>query len=137
MNTTFVWKINLGNTENVYELKMPTVGQLWDIERLKLSALGESYSKMAVSGAHLTGNFAADHADISAYVTVLTPDLLSDMKVKNYADLGLKHASLIYKEFYGDNGPWVWIQEFYGVLMLSDVEVEESKKAEEKAAEKS
>jgi len=123
-----VWNLTIGGVTNPYKLKMPTIRDIWAIEQLKFSALGSSYKSMGASVAHVSANVAADHADVGAYVTVLAPEILLDLGAEEYGELGVKHATEIYKQFYSEeSGVFMWIEQIYKLIMLGEDEIIEAK----------
>lgn len=108
---------------NDYEVQFPTVGQLQDIEAMKLALTNGRYADMALGG--LTTNiFALDSADAISYFSVLIPTLKSDLNVKSWRDLdAMTTKQLIkdYKKFMKD-----WLKPLLDDLYNFDEEIEES-----------
>lgn len=89
-----------------YIAKFPNVGQMMDIENMKMTLTNGKYSVMAVSGMkiHL---WQLDMVDAISYFSVLCPEMGKDLGIKNWrdldADLG-KEITLAYvKQFV----PWI------------------------------
>jgi len=72
--------------DNDYEIIFPNVGQLQDIEAMKIALTNSRYVDMALSGLK-THNFALDSADAIAYFSVLIPELKDDLKIKSWREL--------------------------------------------------
>ena len=68
-----------------YRISFPNVGQYYDIEALKQS-LGKGFYNMMLGNRSVA---AQNAIDIEATITVMMPDLVKDMKVKSFRDLGL------------------------------------------------
>ena len=83
------FKVN-GNT---YTIKFPTVGEYRAIETMKQTLSANNYSSMSRS-MMVTANEALDIIDLEAYLTVLCPKLIEDLKCDSFSQLGL----LDYKE---------------------------------------
>lgn len=71
-----------------YRISFPNVGQYYDIEALKQS-LGKGFYNMMLGNRSVAAQNALDMIDIEATITVMMPDLVKDMKVKSFRDLGL------------------------------------------------
>jgi hypothetical protein len=69
-----------------YEISFPNVGQIQDIEAMKLAITKNKYAEMAISGLKTQG-FALDLADAIAYLSVLIPSLQKDLNVSNWREL--------------------------------------------------
>lgn len=72
-----------------YEVSFPNVGQFYDIESTK-QKLGRGYYNTLLGNPTKTAQDALDMIDIEASLTVLVPELIRDMKVKSFSELGLK-----------------------------------------------
>jgi hypothetical protein len=72
-----------------YKLAFPTVGQYYNMEATK-QALGKGFYNALLGNQTRTAQEALDMIDIEATITVLMPDLVDDLKVKRFKDLGLK-----------------------------------------------
>lgn len=72
-----------------YTISFPNVGQYYDIEALKQS-LGKGYYNALLGNHTKAASDALDMIDIEATVRVLMPDLIKDMKVSNFRELGIK-----------------------------------------------
>lgn len=81
-----------------YEVSFPTVGQLQDIEAMKLMMTNNKYTEMVIGG--LTTNlFALDSADAIAYMSVMVPELKEDLKVRNWRELDALTAKKLIQDF--------------------------------------
>lgn len=81
-----------------YEIFFPNVGQLQDIEAMKLALTGGRYSDMALGGLK-TQAFALDSADAISYLSVLIPNLKKDIGVKSWRELDAFTTKQIIKDF--------------------------------------
>lgn len=81
-----------------YEVSFPTVGQLQDIEAMKLMMTNNKYTEMVIGG--LTTNlFALDSADAIAYMSVMVPELKEDLKVRNWRELDAFTTKKLIQDF--------------------------------------
>lgn len=69
-------------------MDIPTAGQLIDIERQKAVLTNGSYGSI-VSNRTVGSEFALDIVDMTAYLSVLCPQLFADLKVDNLTDLDI------------------------------------------------
>ena len=72
----FVFKLK----SNEYTISIPNPGQLVDIESQKAILSSGLYADIMNSGT-LGSNYSLDVIDIQAYLSVLCPELMKDMKV--------------------------------------------------------
>lgn len=71
-----------------YTVPFPNVGQYCRIEAVKQTLSSGNYSSMMGTGS-ITANHALDMIDIEATLVVLVPDLIKDLKVTNFSQLGI------------------------------------------------
>ena len=71
-----------------YKISFPTVGQYYSIEAMKQS-LGKGFYNTLLGNPTKTAQEALDMIDIEATISVLVPDLLKDLKVRDFSELGL------------------------------------------------
>ena len=83
---------------NDYEVQFPTVGQLQDIEAMKIALTNGRYVDMVVSGLK-THNFALDSADAIAYFSTLIPELRDDLKLKSWREADALLAKQLIKDY--------------------------------------
>lgn len=111
-----------------YEINFPNVGQLQDIEAMKIALTNGRYVDMALSGLK-THNFALDMADSISYLSVLCPDLKDDLKIKSWRELDpfvAKEIIKVYKGKFLD-----WFKPISDDLYSFDEEKETSESGEE------
>lgn len=72
-----------------YKMSFPTVGQYYEIETQK-QFLGRGYYNTLLGNRTQAAADALDMIDIEATLTVMLPDLLADMKVTSFKQLGIK-----------------------------------------------
>ena len=86
------WKrqpLNFKVKENEYEIKLPTVGQLFDIEENK-SILSNGNYGMILRNRTTWSEYSLDNIDMFSYLSVMCPELMVDMKrmgVNTWKDL--------------------------------------------------
>ena len=88
-----------------YTAKFPTVGQLIDIEELKLSLSNGKYSIMAISQLKLH-IFELDIIDAIASFAVLLPNLADDLKIKSWRTVDADLAKELMVEYKSQFLPW-------------------------------
>lgn len=96
---------NTTQGDNQYTIKMPTVGNFYDIEVNK-QVLGKGFYSSVVKTNTVSAMHAADMIDIEAHLSVLCPDLLKDLKARSFKDLGLEDYNEIKKVYIKDFVPW-------------------------------
>lgn len=90
---------------NNYEVKFPNVGQFQDIESLKQVLSKGMYS--ALMNTNTVSAFEVlDMVDMEAYLTVLTPKLIEDLKCKSFGELGLEDYLELKKVYKESFVPW-------------------------------
>lgn len=103
-----------------YKVSFPTVGQYYNIEALKQTLSMGFYNTLAKSQVKTAIN-ACDMIDIEAYLTVLCPELLSDLKVQSFKDLGIQDYNEIKKVYMKEIIPFLTEIED----LLSNIDAEE------------
>lgn len=88
-----------------YTVKYPTVGQYYQIEAMKQSLSRGMYNSMVTSPAFSAQN-ALDMIDIEATLTILLPDFIKDLKVKNFSELDIRDYKEIRDEFVSKITPY-------------------------------
>lgn len=88
-----------------YSVPFPTVGQFYRIEALKQSLSRGYYNSMVMSPTG-TAQQALDMIDIEATLTVLVPDLIKDLKVKNFDDLDVRDYKDIRDAYFESVAPF-------------------------------
>lgn len=96
-----------------YLIEYPTVGQYYKIEALKQSLTGGYYNTMVLSPSAATQQ-ALDMVDIEATLTILVPQFIKDLKVKNFNELGILDYKAIHDEFIAVVAPY--FKEIEGIL---------------------
>lgn len=72
--------VSVEGVENIYTVEWPTVQQIIDIESFKLSITKGKYTEMIMLSTKWS-NRALNSADMCAYLIVMAPQLIKDMKV--------------------------------------------------------
>lgn len=81
-----------------YNIAFPNVGQYYRIEAMKQSLSRGFYNSMVMSPAS-SAQHALDMIDIEATLAVLCPDLIKELKVKNFDELDVRDYKLIRDEY--------------------------------------
>lgn len=71
-----------------YNIPFPNVGQYYRIEGLKQTLSNGNYNSMLATNS-IAANNALDMIDIEAALVILSPELIKDLKVKNFSSLGI------------------------------------------------
>jgi len=90
---------------NSYSIKFPTVGQFQAIESLKQVISKGMYSSL-MSTNTVSANASLDMIDIEAYLTVLCPQLLKDLKCDSFINLGVEDYMVIKEAYDKQFIPW-------------------------------
>jgi hypothetical protein len=90
---------------NDYIVKFPNVGQLMDIESMKMALTNNNYSEWAFSGLKIH-IFQLDIADAISYLSVLIPELKNDLGLKNWRELDALRSKKLVEEFKKSFIPW-------------------------------
>lgn len=113
---------------NDYEVQFPSVGQLQDIEAMKIAMTNGRYAEMAIGGL-TTHVFALDSADAISYLSVLIPSLKDDLKIKSWRELDALTAKQLikdYKKIMND-----WLQPLLNDLYNFDEETKDDSEEED------
>lgn len=91
--------------ENDYIVKFPNVGQLMDIENIKMSLTNGKYVEMAVSvlKIHI---FQLDMIDAISYFSILCPEMKEHLQIKNWRELDASLAKEITSVYKKQFIPW-------------------------------
>ncbi len=110
-------KINI--QDNTYEIKIPTVGELLDIENMKSNITSIGFDTRSEAGAYSSTLAAA-----IAYFSVLIPNLKKDLTVGSLFKLDLVRSRTIVKAYVKQFKPWwdKWLEE-----INKDEEIEDEK----------
>lgn len=71
-----------------YTLTFPNVGQYYEIEAMK-QRLGRGFYNTMLGNPTKTAQEALDMIDIEATISILMPELMKDLKVDSFSQLGL------------------------------------------------
>jgi len=71
--------------ENSYTIKLPTAGQLLDIEEYKAVFTNGRYGAILANRTK-SSEAALDNVDMMAHLTAMCPDLIKDMAAKGLSD---------------------------------------------------
>jgi hypothetical protein len=91
--------------DNTYSIKIPNVGEFYDIEVNK-QILGNGLYSSIVKTNTIGAQHAADMIDIEAHLSVLCPDLMKDLNSSSFKELGLMDYNEIKKVYIKDFIPW-------------------------------
>lgn len=94
VNLYIIIKQSMGTKEitvkgRKYEIQFPNVGQYYQIEVNK-QRLGKGSYNSLIGNPTITAQRALDMIDVEATLSVLCPQLVADLKVKSFSELGLK-----------------------------------------------
>lgn len=81
-----------------YNIPYPNVGQYCRIESTKQLLSSGNYSSMMLTGSAST-NHALDMIDIESSISILCPDLIKDLKVSKFSQLGISDYKEIRDEY--------------------------------------
>lgn len=98
-------KIIKFNADFEATVKFPNVGQLMDIESMKMALTNGQYALMIESGTQLA-TFQLDIADAVSYLSVLVPDLKKEYGVKNWGALEAKQGKQLVNIYKKQFLPW-------------------------------
>lgn len=101
MNKEIVFTVG----ENSYTIKFPNVGQFQAIESLKQVLSRGMYSSLITTNTRSSSS-ALDMIDIEAYMTVLCPQLLKDLKCDKFSELGIEDYMELKKAYDAQFIPW-------------------------------
>lgn len=105
--------------DNTYEIKVPTVGQLLDIEALKASLSGDRGFDTRTE----SGLYAQALNETIAHFTILIPKLKEDLTVKSLFDLGLVQSKKLVSVYLKQFRPW-W-KDWMTIINSDDEEQEQ------------
>ena len=88
-----------------YTIAFPRVGEYRSIEAMKQTLSMNTYSSMYRAMMASTEE-AMDMVDIEAYLSVLCPDVIKDLKCNSLSDLGLLDYKELKTAFKGQFIPW-------------------------------
>jgi hypothetical protein len=88
-----------------YTLGFPTVGQMIEIEQMKLAYTNGRYVEFAMSNLknHI---FILDYVDAVSYLSILIPELSKDLTLKSFTDVSLETTKDILKVYKEQFLPW-------------------------------
>lgn len=101
MNKQIVFAVKGNN----YTIKFPNVGQFQSIESIK-QVLSRGMYLALVQTNTISANNALDMIDIEAYLSVLCPELIKDLKCDKFSDLGLEDYMELKKAYDEQFVPW-------------------------------
>lgn len=116
--------------ENEYTVKVPSMGQIIDIEANKVAFSNGQYNSL-VKANTIASNQALDMIDTAATMLVLIPELKEDLKFKSIFDLPMDKTVKFLEIYKNQIEPW------YSKLLLALRKVREESKEDEKKIEKS
>lgn len=92
--------------ENSYDIKVPTMGQFVEIEDRKARFANNNYNGI-VNNKTFISERALDLVDMAAYLYVLCPDLIKDLKITNMFQMDVMDANDLLVAFKRDFLPWI------------------------------
>lgn len=95
-----------GGESKKYKISFPTVGEYYDIQCLKAELSKNNYGGLMTSRT-IDAVQALDMIDIEATLTVLAPQLIRDLKVKRFSELGLLDYAKIKKAYVETVSPFM------------------------------
>ena len=90
---------------NSYEIEFPNIGKFRTIESLK-QVLSKGMYGQLLSTPTESAFEALDMIDIEAYLTVLTPKLIEDLKCSSFSELGLSDYLELKSAYKEQFSPW-------------------------------
>ena len=111
-----------------YAIRFPNVGDYRNIEAMKHTLSANTYGSMTMSRL-ATANEALDMIDIEAYLTVLCPKLLEDLRCSSFSDLGIIDYRELRDAFKKQFVPW-W-QNIESMLRPEPQKVQSDEEAEQ------
>ena len=105
-----------------YNMAFPNVGQYYQIEAMK-QALGRGFYKSLSQAVTVSAASACDMIDIEATLTILCPEFIKDLMVKNFSELGLEDFTMIRKAYVDQVTPK--LNEFTKILIPQKEEPKE------------
>lgn len=115
-----------------YNLEFPSVGEYIEIEALKTDVSLGKFAQL-LSSRTISSLRAIQIIEIVAILTVLSPKLVEDLKVKSILDLDIQDFIKVMKAYQKDVAPWYkdWFEEFNNILENTSEEIESIKDAKE------
>lgn len=107
--------IKIGVNEQDYDIKYPTIGQLIDIEKLKIKYSDGTSSQMIFGGENAIKAFMFTEA--VAIFTILVPKLKEDLNLKSLFDLTSIQAKSMLKAYEKYH---TWMQEWKEIENAED-----------------
>jgi len=106
MQREITFKVNVGEDERNYRVSIPKGGQLVQIENLKAVFSANNYNGIMSSNT-IGSNHALDMVDMNAYISVLVPELIQDLKVKDLLDLDIFDLQAVQSAYSEIMVPWI------------------------------
>lgn len=94
------------NDKLEYIVKFPNVGQLLEIESMKMAYTNNSYGTL-VQGGLRSSSYALDMADCFSTFQILIPELSKDLGVKSFTQLDAFEAKKIVSVYVKQFQPWM------------------------------
>lgn len=116
-------KFNIGN--KTFVVNFPNVGQLIDLESLRLALSGNRYGNMIASGVASMYN-ALDIIDAISFFQICAPEVGKHFNIENYMEMQIDELSDIMKAWRNEIQPW-----YNGVLQDIKAVYDEIKPDEE------
>ena len=99
--------------QNEYAVKFPTAGQFYDIEILKQQISHGQYNNLIQTDTIVSLD-AVNMINMKAYITALCPEILKDLRCKDFDDLHIDDLHELYDVYEKELLPWIesWIDKF-------------------------
>jgi hypothetical protein len=111
--------------EQEYVVKFPTVGQLLEIEALKMAYTNNTYGAL-VNGGLRSSAYALDMADCFATFQVMIPELAKDLGIKSFVNLDAFEAKKIVSVYTKQFQPWM-VELLTDLYKMEDEAIENQK----------
>lgn len=107
IDRNFKFKVKTVTLENVYPIKFPTAGDLYDIEIRKASLSVGMYSSIIAANTQISVH-VLDGMDMQATLEILCPGLIEDLPdgIKSIRDLDIIDHKQLLKQFKDQVLPW-------------------------------
>jgi hypothetical protein len=90
---------------NTYTIKVPTAGDMIDVERLKMILSGGYYNEM-MRTTTVSAQESLMVIDIQAHFSVLCPKFLEDLKCEDIKKLSIEDYRILKEAYMGKFVPW-------------------------------
>lgn len=108
-------ELNFEVSGNTYTIKVPTVGDMLQVERMKMALTGGYYNDMMKTGT-VSAQETLLLVDIQSHLSILCPKLMTDLKCEDVQRLTPEDYSKLRKVYIDKFVPWWnnWLKLFKG-----------------------